>query len=629
MPMSPIRACRAISIASLLPALALLFFSDASLAAAPRCTVASGMQRVSIQTIDGPRQLLLHAPASALRTGKAPLLFNLHGSGGNGEEQMRTSALSQLADRHGFIVAAPDGAVTLPAGGYAWNIPGVPTVAGTLPPADAPDDVAYVKAVIDTLVARGCVDPDRVYVTGISGGGRMASWLGCVLSDRIAAIAPVVGLRAGMPAGEPPMPDPATCRPTSPVAVIAFSGDADKTNPPGGGGARYWGYGLAAAERRWADLDGCTLEARTEQKSDVTIRRYAGCKAPVESRIKAGGGHSWDVADTDAMWAFLSLQRRAGQGSATPSVAVTNPLLPSGPDPSIMRDGADYYYMHTVGNRLELWRTRDLSALAQAERRVVWRPKPNTPNGRSIWAPELHHIDGKWYIYYTAADSAHDDDAHRGIFVLENAARDPFTGTWIDRGRLATAHPGIDGTTFTYRGKRYFAYSPYVGPDSDIAIVAMRDPVTLTGPETIIATPDRAWERQGGRQILEGPAYLPGPKGDLFLAYSGSACWSDDYAIGLLHAPAGSDPLDAKAWTKRPRPVMAKAPAAGVFAPGHNGFFTSPGGESWIVYHANPAAGMKCSPARSPRIQRVTWDEAGQPVFPLPAASGAALPAPR
>ncbi|NLS25195.1 Extracellular exo-alpha-(1-_5)-L-arabinofuranosidase [Sphingomonas sp. S2M10] len=285
-----------------------------------------------------------------------------------------------------------------------------------------------------------------------------------------------------------------------------------------------------------------------------------------------------------------------------------NPLLDSGPDPWIVRDGATYYYMNTLGNRLALRRTRDLTRLAEAPEVTVWTPPARGANAQSIWAPELHRIGGKWYLYYTAAASGQDNDAHRGIFVLENAGRDPMRGMWIDRGRLKTARTGIDGTSFAYRGRRYFAYSAYDGPDSVLRIVRMANPWTLTGPETTVARPDRAWERQGGRQIVEGPEFLQGPKGTLYLTYSGSACWSDGYALGLLRAPAGSDPLDAAAWTKAAEPILSTTPSEGVFAPGHNGFFTTPAGETWIVYHANPAPAMGCSARRSPRIQRVRWD---------------------
>ncbi len=333
---------------------------------------------------------------------------------------------------------------------------------------------------------------------------------------------------------------------------------------------------------------------------------------------------------TLAVLACATLPITGGVAQAPAARTFTNPLLPSGPDPWIVRHGDTYYYMHTLGNRLAIRATKDVSRLADAPETVVWTPPASGPNAQSIWAPELHRIDGKWYLYYTAAASGHDDDAHRGVFVLENGGEDPLAGEWIDRGMLKTAHRGIDGTTFAHRGRRYFVYSPYVGPDSVLAIVAMRDPWTLTGPETVIARPDRAWERQGGRQILEGPEFLAGPRGDLFLTYSGSACWSDGYAIGLLSAAPGSDPLDAGAWKKSPQPVIASHPAAGVYAPGHNGFFTSPDGqETWIVYHANPGPDMKCTARRSPRIQRVTWSTGGKPVFAAPTGPETKLAAPR
>lgn len=307
----------------------------------------------------------------------------------------------------------------------------------------------------------------------------------------------------------------------------------------------------------------------------------------------------------------------------------TNPLLPSGPDPWVTEHEGVFYYMHTSGDRLEMRKTRDMAQLADASPTVIWRPPATGPNAVSIWAPELHRIDGKWYVYYTAAASGQDNDAHRGVFVLENGAEDPTTGTWIDRGRVNTRYSGIDGTTFVYEGARYFVYSPYVGPDSVLAIARMANPWTLEGEEAIIARPEHAWEKQGGRQILEGPEFLLGPEGDLFLSYSASACWSDDYALGLLSAPAGSDPLDPGAWTKSPEPVFHKSPENGVYAPGHNGFFTAANGrENWIIYHANPGPDMQCTSKRSPRIQQFDWDGEGAPVFGEPVAADTPLAAP-
>ncbi|WNO53559.1 glycoside hydrolase family 43 protein [Stakelama saccharophila] len=305
----------------------------------------------------------------------------------------------------------------------------------------------------------------------------------------------------------------------------------------------------------------------------------------------------------------------------------TNPLLPSGPDPWITQVDGTYYYTHTTRDRIALWRTDDIADLKDAEHAVVWTPPKTGPNAHLIWAPELHRIDGKWFLYYSATASGHKDDLHRGVFVLENDSADPLTGEWIDRGRVDTRLPGIDGTVFRYKGDLYFVYSAYDGPDSALAIARMANPWTLATPETVIARPDKAWERQGGRQIVEGPEFLLGPKGDLFMTYSGSACWSDDYALGLLHAAPGADPLDAGAWAKSPGPVFKRG--NGVYATGHNGFFTSPdGSENWIIYHANSGPDMGCTPKRAPHIQKFGWTDAGWPDFGEPVPEGEPIPVP-
>lgn len=324
-------------------------------------------------------------------------------------------------------------------------------------------------------------------------------------------------------------------------------------------------------------------------------------------------------------------------GCATPQAApptltgtLANPLLASGPDPWIVHHGKTFYFLGTKGDRIAIRQTGDLARLAEAPEHTIWTPPAKGANAEGIWAPELHRIDGKWYVYYTAAQDGHNDDAHRGVFVLENASADPLRGEWIDRGRVNTAMTGLDGTVFEHGGKRWFVYSAYDGPDSVLAIAPMTNPWTLGPGETVIARPDLAFERQGGRQILEGPEFLAGPNGDLFLSYSASACWSDDYALGLLHAKPGSDPLNPASWTKSPRPVLAKAPQNDVYATGHNGFFTTDGGRrTWIVYHANDGADRKCTEARSPRVQAMEWSADGTPVFPVPSRAGEPVPAPQ
>lgn len=256
------------------------------------------------------RVMLVHVPRGF--AGDAPLVFLLHGSGGTGTDILADSGLAATADRHGFLLVAPDGGIA--AGrGFVWNIPGVPTIIGKAPSRDDPDDVAYLAAAIDWFSGQGCVDRTRVYATGLSGGGRMASWLGCVASDRFAAIGPVVGLRAGNPsASDPQRPDPASCAPAQPMPVIAFAGGKDTTNPIAGGGAGYWQYPMRTAEARWAELDGCrsALPRRTLM-SGIIEEGYSDCRAGAEvvARIDPGGEHRW-VVDDEALWAFFARYRK-------------------------------------------------------------------------------------------------------------------------------------------------------------------------------------------------------------------------------------------------------------------------------------------------------------------------------
>lgn len=289
---------------------ALLALAIAAPAAAV-CQAGKPGETVSVEVGDAGRAVFLHVPAGQAPA-RLPLVLLFHGSGGSARQILANSRLEPTADRYGFVLVAADAGI--PAnGGFAWNIPGVPTVTGHMPTKDDPDDVAFVGAVIDWLVAQGCVDRARVYATGLSGGGRMTSWLGCVAADRFAAIAPVVGLRAGKPLhSNPRLPDPATCRPSRPVPVLAFAGDKDTTNPIDGGGSPYWQYPMSAALARWAELDGCHGKVRsTILTNGRTEQHYDNCRSGAEviGDILAGAGHVW-TADNQAMWAFFARHRR-------------------------------------------------------------------------------------------------------------------------------------------------------------------------------------------------------------------------------------------------------------------------------------------------------------------------------
>ena len=108
--------------------------------------------------------------------------------------------------------------------------------------------------------------------------------------------------------------------------------------------------------------------------------------------------------------------------------------------------------------------------------------------------------------------------------------------------------------------------------------------------------------------------------GRIFLIYSASDTGTPDYCLGMLTAEANADLLKPESWVKSPTPVFSRLDAAGVFAPGHNGFFKSPDGrEDWIVYHAKTTSDYTYG-GRNTRVQPFTWNPDGTPHFgdPLP-----------
>jgi polyhydroxybutyrate depolymerase len=238
------------------------------------------------------RVVVVYVPSSYDGHFRLPLILNLHGSQSTAEEQMLRSELARTAEQQRVIVAAPQGLLPAPPG-FRWNVPGVTTT----DPA-APDDEQFLSDVIDHLEATLCVDPRRIYGAGYSGGARMISQYACDHADRLAAIAPVAGLRAGVPVSGPAgaQPDPATCRPRRAVPIIAFAGTADPVNPYAGGGAAYWQYGTEAAQDRWAQLDDCHAgPVERPVAAHVELRAYRGCddRAHLLLYRIEGGGHTW------------------------------------------------------------------------------------------------------------------------------------------------------------------------------------------------------------------------------------------------------------------------------------------------------------------------------------------------
>ena len=275
-------------------------------AARDRCdrSAAGGDTTLEVRFGGTSYSVLVYVPEGARRNARLPLVLNLHGSQANGPVQMEVSGLRAVADDEGFLVAAPSGAIPLapqtppdPNGSWAWNVPGVPTTAGQLPPPTARDDVQFLSRVIDVVTQRLCGDPRRVYATGHSGGGRMTSALACRLAGKVAAVAPNAGLRAGRPdPDDTSVPEVEDCEPERPMPVLTFHGQQDVVNPYNGNGDLRWGYTVPVALQTWARIDGCRRGPNATPISENVIRlAYTHCRdgVSVELYRVANGGHTW------------------------------------------------------------------------------------------------------------------------------------------------------------------------------------------------------------------------------------------------------------------------------------------------------------------------------------------------
>jgi polyhydroxybutyrate depolymerase len=256
----------------------------------------------SVKAGGRPRVYHVHVPPKA-GAKRLPAVINIHGLGSNALEQEGLSRMSAVADREGFYVLSPEGLGV----GQSFN-------AGMCcgeALANKVDDVGYIRALLDDAAKDFAIDPRRVYATGMSNGGFMAHRLGCELSDRIAAIAPVAGV-LGL----------TECRLQRPVSVLQFHGTMDPLVQYGGDGPLATFPSVESVMAGWASRDGCGPKRElVEQTGDVTCERFAGCPRGVDVELCRvdGGGHTWpgaipiarygkttdSISATEAMWRFF------------------------------------------------------------------------------------------------------------------------------------------------------------------------------------------------------------------------------------------------------------------------------------------------------------------------------------
>lgn len=330
----------------------------------------------------------------------------------------------------------------------------------------------------------------------------------------------------------------------------------------------------------------------------------------------------------------------AATGTAAQQNVFRNPVVASqdAGDPWVVRHGDAYYFTATLepSGGVWVWKSSTLTGLDRGQKVKVWTAPGSGPMSRQIWAPELHRLHDRWYLYFTASDGV---DANHRHYVLEAQTDDP-QGPYHPPVRVdpALERYAIDGSVLQMPdGRLYFMYAA-----GGLFIAPMSSPTRVSGPAVRFAQGTHPWEHAWHRraeQWVRGDGYwIEAPQalirdGRVHVVYSAGHTATPHYYLGLLTL-RGDDPMDPAAWVKHPRPVLApyRGPDGSVYTTGHNSFTRSPDGtEDWIVYHARDLPwgdGSSELGRRTVRIQPFTWRADGTPRFGRAIPSGVPIAKP-
>jgi GH43 family beta-xylosidase len=313
-----------------------------------------------------------------------------------------------------------------------------------------------------------------------------------------------------------------------------------------------------------------------------------------------------------------------------PSGAFVNPIA-EGADPHVVRDGRRYLWCQSEGNTgVAIWESDRLTSFGT--KHVVWTAPAQGPYSRQVWAPELHHLDGRWYVYVAASDG---DNASHRAYVLASDSDDPL-GSYTLHGPLDTGDGtgpvwAIDMTVLQHGSRRYAVWSGWPNPDTPsqfLYIGELTTPVTLSGRRVrLCANDDFVWERT--EETAQSPGLNEAPQGLMragktFVVYSCATSLLPTYKLGLLEL-VGPDPLDPAHWCKWPAPVFASGEQT--FGVGHGTFVTTPDeAQWWHVYHAK--LDRRPGWRRAVYVQPMAWDGDGRPNLGAPVAAGQGLAVP-
>jgi GH43 family beta-xylosidase len=318
----------------------------------------------------------------------------------------------------------------------------------------------------------------------------------------------------------------------------------------------------------------------------------------------------------------------------TPQHYFANPICEQA-DPWMIQDHGRYLACFSEANHaISVQMSDRLTVLGP--KHLVWTAPSTGPATGEVWAPELHWLNGRWYIYFAASDGHNQNHRAWVLQSLGSNALGPYTlhgplYTGDDPSLSAHNRWAIDLTVFESENRLYAIWSGW-HDEQDIQhlyIAPMKDPLTVAAPRVrLCANDDFLWERVDespqGRGLNEAPEVLQ-HGGRTFVTFSCSGSWQPCYKIGLLELKPGTDPLRPEDWIKHPKPAFEST--ATTYGVGHNSFVKSPDGlEDWLIYHAkmDRLDGWR----RAVFAQPFTWSADGVPEFGVPVATGQLLPVP-
>ena len=305
------------------------------------------------------------------------------------------------------------------------------------------------------------------------------------------------------------------------------------------------------------------------------------------------------------------------------------PWIEQRADPYVVKtESGKYYFTASVPeyDRIVLRCSDTIFGLADAKEKELWHCHDDGIMSQHIWAPELHYLFGKWYIYFAA--SRKDDIWALRPYVLECAGDDPMKDEWKELGQMQCSDDdefsfrafSLDATVFENNNEWYYIWAEKVGVGKQISnlyIARLESANKLGTVQVLLTTPDYDWERVDF-WVNEGPAVIK-HDGRIFVTYSAS-CTGAPYCMGMLSADERSDLLDPISWSKKRYPVVKTDASRNIFGPGHNTFTKDENGRDICVYHARTYEKITGDPLYDPNrhamLMPVKWDsQTGDPMF--------------